>query len=154
MPKFQPVSYTRLRQLPSDRRLHVTTGGDTTSGYLAEATITYTSSDVPSLHLELEESDHDLLSEGIDAACIDISADRLVAADVDTLRFESTTSYAWHQLEQALASLKSWMRDGPAPPCGHEDVVATPQMGSTTVPGICLWCPTPLVERDGEWIPL
>ncbi|MEU5322952.1 hypothetical protein AB0G67_40310 [Streptomyces sp. NPDC021056] len=156
MPKFLPVTYTRLRQLAGDRRLHVTTAGQTTSGYLAEVTIEYTSGDVPNLHLELEESEHDIFGEGIDAARIDIRADRLLTADTDTLRFDATTSYAWHQLEQALTALRSWMRDGEAPPCGHEDVIETPQMGSTTVPGICMWCPTPLVkdEHHDTWVPV
>lgn len=155
MAKFLPVTYTRLRQLPEDRRLHVTAGGSTTSGYLAEVSIEYTSSDVPYLHLELEESEHDFFGDGIDAARIDIRADRLLTADTDTLKFGAATSYAWHRLEQALTALRSCMSDRQAPPCGHEDVVETPQMGSTTVPGICMWCPTPLVkdeDRD-EWVP-
>ncbi|MCI3279147.1 hypothetical protein [Streptomyces cylindrosporus] len=155
MAKVNPTSpYTRLRQLPGgDRRLHVTAHGGTTSGYLAEASIAYTSDEVPTLHIELEESEHDLFSAGIDAVRIDIPADQILAADVAALRVDTPSSYAWQELSRQLETLKPWLSTEDPPPCGHEDVVETPEFANSQTPGICLWCPTPLVKLNDEWIP-
>ena len=146
-------AYTRIRQLPGDRRLHITAHGTTTSGYLAEASIAYTSSDVPNLHIEREESEYDLLSDGTDAASIDIRADRLLAADVTALRVDTASSYAWQELVRVLAALKPWLRTEDPPPCQHDDVIETPEFANPQTPGICMWCPIPLVRVNDEWVP-
>jgi len=154
MAKTLPQSrYARLRQLGGDRRLHITDTGHTTSGYLAEVNVQYTSGDATYLHLELEESEHDLFSDGIDAASVDIRVDRILAADVQALDFKAGRSWAWQELQRTLDSLAGLIQQGDRPPCEHEDVIETPQMGSTTVPGVCVWCPVPLVKLNDEWIP-
>lgn len=154
MAKSLPQSrYVRLRQLTGDRRLHITDTGHTTSGYLAEASIQYTTGDATYLHLELEESEHDLISDGTDAARVDIRADRILTADIQALDFTAARSWAWQELERILESLAGFMQLGDPPPCAHEDVIETPEMGSTTVPGVCVWCPAPLVKLNDEWIP-
>lgn len=149
-----PSPYARLRQIPNDRRLHITDSGHTTSGYLAEASIQFTvSSDTPALHLELEESEHDLLTDGTDAARLDIHADRILAVDVDNLTVGPAASWAWQELKRILAGLGPSLRQGEMPPCEHEDVIEVPVLGDPSLPGICVWCPVPLVKLNDEWIP-
>ncbi|MFF1298195.1 MULTISPECIES: hypothetical protein [unclassified Streptomyces] len=154
MPKFLPQrGPARLRRLAGDRRLHVTDGGVTTSGYLAGIGIAYTSGDVPYVCVELDESEHDLFTDGTDAARLEIRADRLLAVDAQDLAVSTLDSWAWQELQRLLASLKEFLIDGEAPPCQHEDVIETPGVGSTTEPGVCVWCPQPLVKLNDEWIP-
>ena len=154
MVKTLPRSpHVRLRQLAGDRRLHITDTGHTTSGYLAEASIQYTSDNVPYLHLELEESEYDLISDGTDAARVDIRADRILTADVQALDFQAGRSWAWQELQRILTDLSSLAQQGDAPPCQHEDVIEVAQMGDITVPGVCVWCPVPLVKLNDEWVP-
>lgn len=145
--------YVRLRVLAGDRRLHVTDTGMTTSGYLAEASIQMTEDEIPILHIELEESEYDLVSDGTDAARIDIRADRILATDVQDLGADTTRRWAWNVLRDKLDALKPWLSTDEPPPCPHEDVIETPEMGGTTVPGVCVWCPQPLVKLNDEWIP-
>ncbi|MCL8016901.1 hypothetical protein [Streptomyces sp. AS02] len=165
MAKTSPQSpHVRLRYLPGDRRLHITDSGYTTSGYLAEASVQgYFSAalqdgDPPTIHIELEESEHNLYMDGTDAAKLDIRANRILVADVQALRNADALTAAGHthprgELHRLLQELRPWMQEGDAPPCGHEDVIETPQMGDTQTPGVCVWCPTPLVKLNDQWIP-
>lgn len=146
--------YIRLRRIPGDRRLHVTESGSTISGYLAECSIEYPGVEVPSLQLELEESEYDLFNDGTDAARrVNISVDRLLRADIEALHVNTTDSWGWQELARKLHSVTSWLRNDQLPPCQHEDVIETPDLGDTTVPGVCVWCPVPLVKLNDQWIP-
>ncbi|KPI31416.1 hypothetical protein OV320_2632 [Actinobacteria bacterium OV320] len=153
MPKFQVRSPVRLRRLAGDRRLYITSDGSTDAGYLAESSLHVTNEDFPYLHLELEEHPYDLYSDGTDAATYDFPAYRLLAADVDALTTTAKSNdYALLQLLHVLEALRPDMGTV-VPECGHEDVIEVPQVGDTQTPGICTWCPTPLVRLNDEWIP-
>lgn len=149
----QAADYVRLRRRPGDPRLYITSNGSTESGYLASASI-----DIPGpiLHLELEEHPSQLYSDGIDAAFYETPADRILLADVHALAATvKPVEHPYHQLLNALDTVRPSLADVVPPPCGHEDVVETPELGNPDTPGICMWCPIPLVRRHGAdaWVP-
>jgi hypothetical protein len=148
-----PAPYVRLRRLPGDPRLYIT-DHSTTAGYLAQSEVQYTSGDLPYLVLELEEHQHDLYGAGIDARREQIRANRILLADVhalaDTVR---PAEHPYHQILNTLDRLRPLLSDAVPPPCGHEDVIETPELGNPATPGVCMWCPVPLVRRDDAWVP-
>lgn len=153
MARFMPRSYVRLRRRPDDPRLYITRGGSTDAGYLAESKVEHWS-ELPYLVLELEEHPHDLYGNGIDARTEEIRADQLLLADVQAIAPTVRSSeHAYHQLLNTLEALRPFLADVEAPPCGHEDVIGTPELGNPATPGICMWCPVPLVRHTDGWRP-
>lgn len=146
--------YVRLRRRQDDDRLYVTSNGSTEAGYLAEASIQYTVGDVPLLQFELEEYPSDLYGDGIDAARHNISASRILLHDVQELaKSVRSHEHPYHQLLNVLDQIRPHLSEAVPPPCGHEDVIETPEFGEVTTRGICVWCPTPLLMLNDEWIP-
>lgn len=152
MPVVTPTQYFRLRRRAGDPRLYITTNGSTDAGYLASASI-----DIPGpiVHIELEEHPSQLYSDGLDAAFYETPASSILLADVHALK-ESVqpNEHPVHQLIAALNQARADLSDAVPPPCGHEDVIEIPELGNPDTPGICYWCPTPLVYRDGVWVPV
>lgn len=146
--------YVRLRRLPGDPRLFITSNGSTDAGYFAEASVSRTGDDVPVLHIELEEHPYDLFSDGTDAARYDIRTDRILLHDVQELLTRvAPTEHSYTQFLALLEKLRPWMSQAEPPACAHEDVIETPALGDTQTSGVCLWCPTPLVRLNDEWVP-
>ncbi|GAA3590868.1 hypothetical protein [Streptomyces osmaniensis] len=154
MPCFRPTPpLVRIRRLRGDPRLHLTEAGSTDSGYLTEA-FADPSWDIPYLHLALEDRPHELFGEANEPDRYGIRADCILLHDVDELaKHVDPLEHRVRELLEVLDGLRRWMAQGEPPPCQHEDVIETPELGSVTVPGICQWCPTPLVKLNDEWIP-
>ncbi|MEW2266937.1 hypothetical protein [Streptomyces sp. NPDC047868] len=147
--------YVRLRRLPVDPRLYVTHDGRTESGYLTEARAESTD-----LIISLSSSDPALYGDTTPDA-IRIPGRRILRDDVSELgrylandeRDTGRPDHPTRQLINALDQLTAHLTDAVPPPCGHEDVIETPEFGDVTTRGICVWCPTPLLQLNGEWIP-
>lgn len=144
--------HVRLRRLAGDPRIHITDSGHTQSGHPIEAS-TELGSEATYLRLELDDRPYRYADEG-DTNKVEIRADRILLADVNELRKQaSPNELAWRQLLDRLDSLRGWMSNAEPPPCGHEDVIETPELGQVQARGICVWCPAPLVRVNDEWIP-
>jgi hypothetical protein len=153
MPTTIPPTPIRLRQIPGDPRLHVTENGSTTSGHLEEASIQLVSGEFPTAILGLRES---LLTPPDEPpTTLRLATFRILAADVAALNYNALGAYEGALLRRILETTSRCFDQSPLPPCAHEDVVETPELGRVEVPGICMWCPLPLVKRDdyAEWKP-
>lgn len=146
--------YVRLRRRAGDPRLYLTStsSGTTEAGYLAGASI-----DIPGpiLHLELEEdlTSH-LYGDGTDAWFYESPVSRILLADVqDLAKTVKPAEHHFHALLRVLDKFREDLSTDDPPPCGHEDVIDTTELGQADPHGLCFWCTTPLVQRDGEWVP-
>lgn len=146
--------FVRLRRRPDDPRLYITEDGSTTAAYLCEADIEVTSeADVPILCIKVTGSDPHLYDHE-KPHVIRASADRILLADIHDLgRRVDPLEYTFRQFLGVIDLLRPYLSEAVPPPCGHEDVIETPELGSLAVPGICYWCPAPLVRLNDEWIP-
>lgn len=151
MPGISPSLYVRLRRRADDDRLYVTSNGSTDTGYLASASI-----DIPGpiLIFELEEHPSQLYGDGTDAAFYNIPVDRILLHDVHQLaKTVRPHEHPFHALLKVLDQVRPHLSDAVPPPCGHEDVIDTSTLSDVTSRGICVWCPTPLLMLNDEWIP-
>lgn len=152
--------YVRLRRIPGDLRLYITQDGATDDGYLAEATIEINQTGTPDLRVTTTDTDPTLYDDATPDTTR-IRADRILLQDVcDLGRYlandERDTGRADHRFREflnVLDQLRRHLSEAVPPPCGHEDVIETPEFGEVTTRGICVWCPTPLLMLNDEWIP-
>lgn len=143
-------TYARLRRLPNDSRLFVTENGATRSGQLIGVGLRYRHDAFPYLTLDLDNTgpfEPDVMPE-----FLELCAPELFTADVDALAPYAEHDFAYAELQRCCGSLRDVMHTA-APECQHEDVIETPELGRVDTPGICVWCPTPLVRVEGEWQP-
>jgi hypothetical protein len=146
--------YIRLRRRTGDPLLYITSHGTTDAGYFAEAHVEYDPNDGYVIAIELEEHPHDIYGEGVDAARHDIPLNRVLAADLDQLhKTIPQTDHRSLQFLTLLDTVREGMCTDDPPPCGHEDVIDVTELGDSITPGICYWCPSPLVRVNDEWIP-
>lgn len=159
MAKFPSrLPYVRLRQIPGDRLIHVIEAGDTISGRLYDVSYRMSSDDVPHVILEVRTEDPDLLGYGDEATVrtLEISAHRIVAADVDALDYELL---GIPHLKQTLDSMRQWFVTE-QPPCEHESVIEVTTLGDARAQGMCMWCGQRMVAEQqvevtrGPWKPV
>lgn len=150
--------HVRLRQIPGDRRLHITDSGHTSSGSLAQVRYEISSSDIPYVTLELEDSEYDLFGDAVDSSTIEICVNRIVAADVAALDYSLLRDLPGRQLEEILGGMQEWFIPV-VPPCGHEDVIEVTTLGDVQAQGMCQWCGHRMVADQqvevtyGPWKP-
>jgi len=140
------LPYVRLRQIPGDRRLHVIEAGATISGRLYDVSYRMSSNDFPHVILNIRTEDPDLLGHGEEGAIrtLEISAHRIVAADVDALDYELL---GLPHLEQTLDSMRqSFVTE--QPPCEHESVIEVTTLGDVLAQGMCVWCGQHMVAEQ------
>ncbi|MFD9443364.1 hypothetical protein [Streptomyces sp. NPDC060001] len=142
--------YARLRRLPDDPRLYITENGSTRAGQLTHVGLRFRNDDFPYLTLELDTTgpfEPDSKPERFE-----LRAPDLFAADIDALAPHGEHDHAYQELQRCCESLRDALNSAD-PQCRHEDVIEIPEVGKTAVPGICMWCPVPLVLVDDEWAP-
>lgn len=142
--------YVRLRRRPDDERLYVTENGITRPGQLVGAGLIYRSNDFPYLTLDLEDTDP--LAPDVKPIRFELRAPDIFAADIDALAIHAERDSAYYELQRCAGSLRDAF-SAAVPECRHENVIETPELGRVDTPGICVWCPTPLLRVDDEWKP-
>lgn len=155
MPKFSPRPEVRIRQIPSDPRLHITVGGYTTSGHISSTNITINAGSFPVVAVEFDTKR--LWSESgwseSDTTLIEFQANHVYADDIANLTLGDRPQDL--QFAAAMRAVADCFNPGPPPPCEHDTVIDVSTLGSPQATGVCGQCGTSMVadyvQTVGEW---